>query len=178
MAKVNLTSVPTKSLLNLVIFGGGILLFLLLAILPAQKESKALDARIAEISAQIKEEQILTPLYESLLRKTQIEPPNGLDVVPLEKLKRGETDGLGQTFLALATRSNLQLTEYSLEIESMLRETGNLSVSVLLKGEFLNLQPFLLEICRLPYLDKIEEITIKPAGDTQEFRLRFSLARE
>ncbi len=178
MAKVNLTSVPTKSLLNLVIFGAGILLFVLLAILPAQKESKALDVRIAEISAQIKEEQILTPLYESLLRKTQIEPPNGLDVVPLEKLKRGEPDGLGQTFLALATRSNLQLTEYSLEIESMIRETGNLSVSVLLKGEFLNLQPFLLEICRLPYLDKIEEITIKSAGDTQEFRLRFLLARE
>jgi hypothetical protein len=40
------------------------------------------------------------------------------------------------------------------------------------------LQSFLLQICRLPYLDKIEEITIKSASDTKEFRLRLLLARE
>ncbi|MGA8281584.1 MAG: hypothetical protein WB853_11880, partial [Desulfobacterales bacterium] len=65
MAKINLTSVPTKSLLNVIIFGGGIILFVLLAIIPAQRESKALDGRIEEISERIKGEQILTPLYDS-----------------------------------------------------------------------------------------------------------------
>jgi hypothetical protein len=40
------------------------------------------------------------------------------------------------------------------------------------------LQSFLLQLCRLPYLDKIEEITLKSSSDTKEFRLRLLLARE
>lgn len=178
MAKINLTSVPTKSLLNVIIFGGGIILFVLLAIIPAQRESKALDGRIEEISERIKEEQILTPLYDSLLKKAQMKPPEGLNVVPLKKLKRGETDKVGRTFQKMAKESNLQLAEYSPEIQSMIGETGNLKVSLLFRGDFFNLQPFLLQICQLPYLDKIEEITIKSASDTKEFRLRLHLARE
>jgi hypothetical protein len=178
MAKINLTSVPKKSLLNVVIFGGGIILFVLLAILPAQRESEALDKRIDEVSGRIKEEQILTPLYESLLKKAQMKPPAGLNVVAAEKLKRDETDKVGRTFQEMAIESKLQLADYSPEIQSMIGETGNLKVSMLLKGDFFNLQPFLLQICRLPYLDKIEEITIKSAGDTKEFRLRLVLARE
>jgi hypothetical protein len=178
MAKINLTSVPTKSLLNVVIFGGGVILFVVLAILPAQRESAALDSRIEEISGRIKEEQILTPLYESLLKKTQMKPPAGLDVLPPQKLKRDETDTVGRTFQKMARESSLQLAEYSPEIQSMIGETGTLKVSMLLKGDFFNLRPFLLQICRLPYLDKIEEITIKSAGDTKEFRLRLLLARE
>jgi hypothetical protein len=178
MGKINLTSIPTKSLLNVIIFGGGIILFVLLAILPAQRESEALDRRIDEISGRIKEEQILTPLYESLLKKTQMKPPAGMNVVPVEKLKRDETEKVGRTFQEMARESELQLAEYSPEIQSMIGETGTLKVSMLLKGDFFNLQPFLLQICRLPYLDKIEEITIKSAGDTKEFRLRLLLARE
>ena len=178
MAKINLTSVPTKSLLNVIIFGGGIILFVLLAILPAQRESKALDSRIEEISGRIKEEQILTPLYESLLKKTQMKPPAGLNVLPLEKLKRDETDKVGRTFQGMAKESNLQLAEYSPDIQSMIGETGTLKVSMLQNGDYYNLQPFLLQICRLPYLEKIEAITIKSASDTKEFRLRLLLARE
>jgi len=178
MGKISLTSVPTKSLLNGVVFGGGIVLFVLLAILPAQRESEALDRRIDEISARIKEEQILTPLYESLLKKTQMKPPAGLNVVPVEKLKQNETDKVGRTFQEMARESKLQLAGYSPEIQSMIGETGTLKVSLLLKGDFFNLQPFLLQVCRLPYLDKIEEITITSASDTKELRLRLLLARE
>jgi len=178
MAKISLASIPTKSLINVIIFGGGIVLFVLLAILPAQRESRALDARIAEISMRIKEEQILTPLYESLLKKTQMNPPAGLDIVPKEKLKRKETDKVRQTFQDLARQSDLQLAEYSPEIQSMIGEAGHMKVKLLLKGEFLNFQPFLLEVSRLPYLDRIEELTIKSARDTKEFRLHVFLARE
>ena len=93
-------------------------------------------------------------------------------------MKRDETDKVGRTFQEMARESKLQLAEYSPEIQSMIGETGTLKVSMLLKGDFFNLQPFLLQICRLPYLDTIEEITIKSASDTKEFRLRLLLARE
>ncbi|MFZ0242496.1 MAG: hypothetical protein WAL90_12690 [Desulfobacterales bacterium] len=178
MAKISLTSIPTKSLINVIIFGGGIVLFVLLAILPAQRESRALDARIDEIRMRIKEEQILTPLYESLLKKAQMNPPAGLNLVSPEKLKRHETAKVRQTFQDLARQSDLHLFEYSPEIQSMIGEAGNMKVSLLLKGEFLNFQPFLLDVLRLPYLDRIEDLTIKSAPDTKEFRLHLFLVRE
>ncbi len=178
MAKISLASIPTKSLINVVVFGGGIVLFVLLAILPAQRESRALDARIDEIGLRIKEGQILTPLYESLLKKAEMNPPAGLDPVRPEKLTRDETAKVRNTFQDLARQSDLQLLEYSPEIQSMIGEAGTMKVSLLLKGEFLNFQPFLLEVSRLPYLEGIEELTIKSTHDTKEFRLRLFLVRE
>ena len=71
-------------------------------------------------------------------------------------MKRDETDKVGRTLQGMAKESNLQLAEYSPEIQSMIGETGTLKVSLLLKGDFFNLQPFLLQICRLPYLDAVD----------------------
>ena len=178
MALLNLKSIPTKSLLRVLIFGGGVVLFVLLAILPSIRESKALDRQIVEINARIKEQQILVPVYDSLLKKSEMNPPEGLAVIPLKKLKRNETDRVAQVFQEMARQSKLQLTDYAPEIQSLIGESETMKVNVLLKGEFINLQPFLRRVCKLPYLVKIEEISIESVRDTKEMSLRFWLARE
>ena len=178
MAQFNLTSLPTKSLLRVFFFGGGILLFVLLAILPSLKESKALDNQIVDINARIKEQELLSPVYDSLLKKSKTKPPLGLNVVPLKKLKRNETDKVAQVFLEMARQSKLQLTDYAPEIQSLIGDTETMKVNVLLKGEFIDLQPFLNQLSQLPYLVKMEEITIKSVKDTKEMHLRLWLARE
>ena len=55
MAKVKLTSVPTQTLSYLIILGGGVILFALLAILPAHKETAALDFEIDNVNTKIEE---------------------------------------------------------------------------------------------------------------------------
>ena len=178
MAQLNLKSIPSKSLLRVLIFGGGVALFVVLAVLPSIKESKALDNQIVEINARIKEQQILTPVYDSLVKKSEMKPPEGLDVIPLKKLKRNETDKVAQVFQEMARQSKLQLADYAPEIQTLIGEADSMKVNVLLKGEFINLQPFLRHVCQLPYLVKIEEIAIESVRDTKEMRLRLWLARE
>jgi hypothetical protein len=178
MAKVKLTSLPTQTLSYIIILGGGVVLFLLLAILPAHKESAALDFEIDNVSTKIKEQKILTPVYESLLKKAQMKPPEELKFVPKEKLKPGETRKVAAKFEALAKDSQLTLVEFTPALETLINRSGFLMVDIELRGEFINLHPFLLQICQLPYLEQIEEIKIRSVRDTKEMKIRMWLASE
>lgn len=178
MAHFNFASVSTKSLLRIIIFSGGAVLFFLLAILPSLKESRALDSQIIDINARIKEQQLLSPVYDSLLKKSEMKPPAGLNVVQPKKLKRDETDKVAQAFQEMARQSKLMLVDYTPEIQSLIGESDTLKVGVQLRGEFINMQTFLRQLCLLPYLVKFEEISVHSVKDSKEMRLRLWLARE
>lgn len=178
MAKVNIPSLPTKSLSYFFMLGGGIILFVLLAIMPAQKESQALDFEIENINTRIKEQKILTPVYENLLKKAQLKPPEGLNFIPKEKLKRGDTEKVAVTFQGMAKDSQLMLVDFSPALDTLINRTGFLMVDIVLKGEFINLLPFLLQLCQLPYMEQIEQFNIQSVRETKEIKLRIWLAHE
>ena len=178
MAKVKLTSMPTQTLSYIIILGGGVVLFLLLAILPAHKDSAALDFEIDNISTKIEEQKILTPVYESLLKKAQLKPPEGLNFVAQEKLKAGETSKVAARFEALARDSKLTLVKFAPAVETLINRSGFLMIDIELRGEFINLHPFLLELCQLPYLEQIEEIQIRSERDAKQMSIRMWLASE
>lgn len=178
MAKVKLTSMPTQTLSYVIILGGGVVLFLLLAILPAHKDSMALDFQIENVSTKIEEQKILTPVYESLLKKAQLKPPEGLNFVPQQKLKAGETSKVAARFEELAKDSKLNLVKFAPAVETLINRSGFLMVDIELRGEFINLHPFLLELCQLPYLEQIEEIQIHSERDAKQMNIRMWLASE
>lgn len=178
MAKVKLTSLPTQTLSYVIILGGGVLLFLLLAILPAHKETAALEFEIDNVNTKIAEQKILTPVYESLLKKAQLAPPEGLNFVPKEKLKTEDTKKVAARFDEIAGQSQLTLIEFSPAVETLINRSGFLMVDIELRGEFINLHPFLLQMCQLPYLEQIEEIKIRSVRDTKEMKIRLWLATE
>ena len=178
MAGVSLSSVPTKSLLNIIIFGGGIVLFVLLAVLPAQKDSSALDFQIENLNTRIEEQKILTPVYENLLKKAELQPPGELKPVEKKKLKRGETSEVVEAFTAMANNHKLKLVEFAPEVESLISNADFLVLDIVLNGEFFNLHPFMIELCQQPYLEQIERIQIRSVSDPKEFQLRVWLAHE
>ena len=178
MAKVKLTSVSTQTLSYFIILGGGVILFLLLAILPAHKETAALDFEIDNVSTKIEEQKILTPVYESLMKKAQLNPPEGLNFVPKEKLKTEDTRKVATRFNEMARNSRLTLVEFTPAVETLINRSGYLMIDIELRGEFINLHPFLLELCQLPYLEQIEEIKIRSVRDTKEMKIRLWLASE
>jgi hypothetical protein len=178
MAKTKTSQLPTKSIAYFVILGGGIVLFILLGIMPAQKRSEALDFQIENIQTRIAEQKILTPVYENLLKKVQLKPPEGVNFRPQEKLKTGQTEEIAGIFQDLARKSNLELIEFTPELDSVIRNSGFLQVGLMLKGEFINLHPFLMDVCQLPYMEMIEQISIQSAKSTKEIRIKIWLAHE
>ena len=178
MAKVKISSLSTQTLSYFIILGGGVVLFLLLAIWPAHKETAALDFEIDNVHTKIAEQKILTPVYESLLKKAQLQPPEGLNFVPKEKLKTGDTRKVATRFDEMARQSKLTLVEFTPAVETLINRSGFLMVDIELRGEFINLHPFLLQMCQLPYLEQIEEIKIRSVRDTKEMKIRMWLATE
>jgi len=178
MAKVTLKAIPTQTLSYLVILGGGVVLFVLLAILPAHRDSAALDFQIENIQTKIEEQKILSPVFESLLKKAQLKPPEGLVITPKGKLKSGDSAKAGDDIKALAAESRLTLVEFKPAVETLINRSGFLMVDLELRGEFIHLHPFLLDMVQLPYLEQIEQITIRSARDTREIKIRIWLASE
>ena len=178
MAKIKMTSLPTQTLSYIIILGGGVVLFLLLAILPAHKETAALDFEIDNVNTKIEEQKILTPVYESLMKKVQLKPPEGLNYVPKEKLKTDDTRKVAERFQEMAETSMLTLVEFSPAIETLINRSGYMMLDIELRGEFINLHPFLLQMCQMPYLEQIEEIKIRSVRDTKEMKIRMWLATE
>ena len=173
-----MAAVSTQGLAKLVIFVGGLILFVLLAILPVQKESEALDFQIENLQSRIEEQRILTPIYENLLKKTQMEPPGGLDLIEKKALPRGQTEQVVDWFEAMAQASNLRLVEFSPSIETILGNSKHLEIDLTLQGEFIDMHPFLLELCQLPYLARLKSFQIESEKDVRQIRLRVWLAQK
>ena len=178
MAKFNFSTLPKKSLVTLGIYLGVLVVFILLTIVPARRESAALDDQIKKIRSRIEEQKILKPIYQNLLKKAQLEPPEGIGLVEKKKLKKGETETVGSRLSDMAVRSNLTLAQFLPKVETIISGTGLMMVDFTLKGEFINLHPFLIQLCQTPYLEQIEHIQIRAVRDTNEFQFRIWLAYE
>ena len=107
-----------------------------------------------------------------------MKPPEGLNFVPKEKLKKGDTDKVAVTFQGMANDSNLMMVEFSPALDTLINRTGFLMVDIVLKGEFINLHPFLLQLCQLPYMEQIEQVSIQSVRYSKEIKLRVWLAHE
>ena len=172
------SALPTKSLLNLLVFSGIILLFVFLAILPSKTETENLDFEIDTIKMRIEEQKILTPVYESLLKKATIEPPAGIEIPKKEKLSRDETKNISSTFQELANQTLLELVDITPNVGSLLNESGYLTIDMILKGEFINLHAFLVRLGQIPYVELIEQISIRSITNTKEIKVKVWLAHE
>ena len=178
MAKLNLSKLPKKSLITLCIYLGVIAVFIFLIIIPNQRESEAIDIQITDLNTRIEEQKILKPIYQNLQKKPGLEPPDGMAPLKKKKLKKSETDMVAGKLSDMAIRSNLNLLKYTPKVETIISGSGLFMIDFILTGEFINLQPFLMELCQTPYLERIENVQIRAAKDANEFKFRIWLAYE
>ena len=94
-----------------------------------------------------------------------------MNYVPKEKLKTDNTHKVAET-------SMLELVEFMPAVETLINRSGYMMLDIELRGEFINLHPFLLQMCQMPYLEQIEEIKIRSIRDTKEMKIRMWLATE
>ncbi len=178
MALVKFPNFPTKNLAYLLIFGGGILVFIVLAIIPSQQISTGLDYEIKNIKNRIEEQKILTPVYNNLLKKTQFKQSEGITSLKKEKLSRGDAQQISLLFNNIAKNSNLKIVYIKPDVDTLIGESGYILINVRIKGEFINLHKFLFQLCELPSLELVEQIKIASVGGTKEIKLKVWMAQE
>jgi hypothetical protein len=171
-----LPKIPAQSAYYLLVCGTGILLFILIGLYPMQASLSRMDEDMAGTKARIEEQKVLFPLYKELLGKV---PKKSLEM-PLRSNKAGlaidQIDGISIQFKKMAQECELEATSVTPDVKSLANNSKSMSVNSILRGDFLKLRRFLLELEKLPYLEQIEEIQIRETTGGKEFTLKTWLA--
>jgi hypothetical protein len=169
---------PPQTLILLVLCGVGVLAFLLLVILPAQRLSAELDQDIKNLQTRVEEQKILSPVFKSLFAKTKTTEPQGLPAPTRTKLTREEITLVPKRLQQLAASYRIEVREIVPEVSTLTDASGRFLTKLTALGRFSDLRGFLIDLGALPYFDSIEEIEIRAVEGGREFGLKIWLARE
>jgi len=175
MKKFNI-NINQESFLYLIIYGGIIFLLVFVVIFPLYQYNYNHIKENKELKDQIKNQVELKPVYLNLLK---IMENKNLRVLPnpeKTKILRGEAGKFQDDFRTIAGKTGLMIVSFTPDLSTLAGSSTSLLHNVVLKGEFANLRKMLIGLGAVPYLDKIEEISIQQNPDAMEFRMKIWIA--
>lgn len=155
-----------------------LLLFSVLVIYPQRISLAGADLDIKKLKGRIEEQKLLYPIFQNLLKKVRVKDTEGLPFPKKAKLARDETGKISSIFQKIAQKSNLTLKEITPDIDALIGGSRYLKLNLIVKGEFLDLRNFMLQLGELPYLEYIERIQIRSVQDSKEISFKILLAQE
>ena len=174
--KKKFSILPTQSLIYFLICGAGILVFVLLIIIPAQKVAGELDRDIENLTGRIEEQRILKPVFDSLLNRVKRKSPISLPVTKRTKLPLGDLNKISQRLQENARRHDLKLMAIQTDVNTLSDKAGYLMMRINVTGDFKKFRDFLVDLGNIPSLEQIEEIQIRAIENAREFKVKLWLA--
>jgi hypothetical protein len=92
------------------------------------------------------------------------------------RILRGETGKFQEDLRMIASRAGLTVVSLKPDLSTLEGPSTSFLHDVILKGEFTNFRKILIELGAVPYLDRIEEISILQYPDSLEFRMKIWIA--
>ena len=174
MKKFNI-NIHKKSLWYIATCCGIIFLFVLGVIFLYHYNSNLIQDN-KKLKNQIEEQKELGPIYLSLLK---IKNSKDLRVLPHPEkttILRGEAGKFQDDFRKIAGNAGLMMVSLTPDLNTLAGSSSSLLHNVVLKGEFANFRKILIGLGSVPYLDRIEEISIQQYPDSMEFRMKIWIA--
>ena len=162
----------------IILFGGGILLFVLLSIFPNYITYSNINHEINTLKEQIEEQKILSPIFADLTKKAVFENPENLPFPKKEKLSKDETSNISAIIQNIIQGNNYKLESILTDVGGLMDESVILKMSIEMTGDFMNLRKMILQLGTLPYLEHIEYIRIENYNDKQQVLLKLWIAQE
>lgn len=176
MAKDIPFNISRKSITYLVLCAGGILAFVLFAILPAQRSLTQLDQDITAAKVRLKTQEVLYPLYTSLQEQLEQKDDLALPFPVEEAIAMASVSDFISSFKKMARESHLKVVNISPNFQSPDKAADRLSCNALLRGKFIDLRQLLEKIGGVAALQQMEEIQVSAAPGYNEIHLKFWLA--
>ena len=173
-----ITKLPSRNIILIILFGGGIIFFVLLSIFPNYITYSNLENEINTMRNQIEEQKILSPIFSDLSNKAKFEYPESLPFPKTEKLSRNKTGKISEIIQNIVLLNNFTVNSILTDIGGLMDETGILKISLEITGDFMNLRNLILQLGALPYLEHIENIRIDSAGNRQNILLKLWINQE
>lgn len=162
--------IPGRSLRYLLLCTAGAALLYLLAVYPSHRALKEAEARIAELEAEVTEQDVLGPLFQNLLKELKEigDPPFPLpppSPVALEAL-----EGLMVQMDRLACELGMEVHTIRPEPNGH-RPGQRMPLNLQLLGDWAKLREFLIRIYGMSCVEKVEQLQIRSAGKQKLFDL-------
>jgi hypothetical protein len=169
---------PNRNVVLILIFGAGIILFVLLSIFPNYIAYSNITQQIETLKGQIEEQKILSPIFNDLTEKAKFIEPVDLPFPDKEKLPKNETGKLSAIIQDIIERNGFELKKIATDVDSLMQESGKLKLNVQMLGDFMNLRPIFLQLGALPYLDHIESMKIEGKNGQSDVQLTLWIAQQ
>ena len=114
--------VPTRNTVVILIFGGGMLLFILLAIFPNYISYNNIEHEISILKDKIEEQKILSPIFEDLSKKAQFQKPESLPFPAAEKISTNDTEKITPIIRNIVEENGFTLEDIDTDIESLMTD--------------------------------------------------------
>jgi inhibitor of KinA sporulation pathway (predicted exonuclease) len=178
LERLKISQLPTRSIAFLLICAGGLLVFTLLVIYPQRLSLAEADLEIMKLKERIDEQRILNPVFQDLLRKVRLKDTEGLPFPKKAKFVHSESATIPSVFQDIAQKSHLTLQDITTDVDSLIENSEYLKIKFVVKGDFVDLRTFMLNLGDLPYLEQIERIQIQSTKDAKEVSFKVWLAQE
>ncbi len=162
----------------IILFGGGILFFVLLSIFPNYITYSNINHEINTLKEQIEEQKILSPIFADLTKKAKFVDPENLPFPKKEKLSKNETSNISAIIQNIIQQNNYKLESILTDVGGLMDESGILKMSIEMTGDFIHLRNIILQLGTLPYLEHIESIRIQNYNNKQQVLMKLWIAQE
>ena len=169
---------PTQSLIYLLICGAGIIIFIFLIIIPGQRTSADLDREIEKLNDRVKEQRILRPTFDILLKRARTEKPTELPATKKVKLARGDINKVTELLQEIAQRHDIHVQDIKTDVDALISNIEYMLIRINITGDFMNFRDFLMDLGTIPSLELIEEVKIRAIEGTREYKLRVWIAQK
>lgn len=169
---------PPRTVLYLLIGSGALVLFILLGIIPMQKNLLDLDRKIEQTKFRIEEQSVLHPIY---LKMLGIARAGGAAAPALPERK-----GLGQQAVSELTDYLAQvIVSKGMEAQTVTPDPGSLgkgskflAVSLHVRGTLDQFHSLLAELAMMPSFENVETLKVEPGDGPKEFTFKIWLTAE
>jgi hypothetical protein len=175
MKKFNI-NIQQDSFWYIVTYSGIIFLLVLVGIFPLYHYNSNLMDVNKKLKNQIEEQKVLGPIYGNLLKIVKNKDVRVLPNLEKKAIPRGEAGKFQDDIRMIARKASLITVSLTPDLSAAAGSSASLLHNVVLKGEFANFRKMLIGLGSLPYLDRIEEISIQQNPDSMELRMKIWIA--
>jgi len=173
-----LPKIHSSNIVYLTICVIGIAAFFLVGIYPNMRSLAELEAEETALTQKVQSQELLYPIYRQLVKEVQQPIPTQLALPKETSLSQEELNHINDIFRRSAQRSNTVFIRAVPDASSYLEDADHLLIQVSFKGDFFNLRDLLFDLCALPFLDAIDQMSVESGSGEKTIELKLSLLQK
>jgi len=165
-------TVPPRSLMYVICCFAVLIAFIVIVLLPSYRSLGELDHEVEKIESRIKTQQRLMPFYMRLVKKTEEKVPSRYPLPGVKAIPEKSIDLIPSIFKGVARRSSAELVLVNPDFTTLAKGKGRILINATMRGSFVQIRRFLIEMGAVPYLQHIEEVDIHQRTDGKELKMK------